>query len=126
MWEAQQGRKLVYAEPRYSDVVIMKSPRYEWLTDPRGHGVEVKTLGSFTEHQTTVALLRLAAGARLDGEKLAAPQLRYVLSGTIEYGEQAYPAGSCFWLPAGARLLPLDSAAGAELYAVTIPRYAGK
>lgn len=125
MWEAQQGRKLSYAEPRYSDVVIMKSACYEWLTDPRCRGVEVKTLGSFTEQQTTVALLRLSAGARLGGEKLAAPQLRYVLSGSVGYGAQAYPAGSCFWVPAGAPLLPLDSAAGAELYAVTLPRYAG-
>jgi ChrR-like protein with cupin domain len=124
MWEAQQGRKLVYPQPRYSDVVIMKSSHYEWLPDPRGRGVEVKALGSFTEYQTTVALLRLAAGSRLDSEKLAVPQLRYVLSGTIEYGGQAYPAGSCFWVPAGAPSAPLDSTAGAELYTVTIPRYA--
>lgn len=125
MWEAQQGRRLVYARPRYSDVVIMKSAHYAWLPDPRRRGVEVKTLGSFTEYQTTVALLRLAPGSRLDGEKLTAPQLRYVLSGTVEYSGQAYPAGSCFWVPAGTPSPPLDSSAGAELYAVTIPRYAG-
>lgn len=126
MWEAQQGRKLVYPQPRYSDVVIMKSLHYEWLPDPGRRGVEVKTLGSFTEYQTTVALMRLAAGSRLDGENVAAPQLRYVLTGAVERGGQVYPAGSCFWVPAGALSLPLDSTAGAELFAVTIPRYAGK
>jgi hypothetical protein len=105
-------------------VVIMKSAHYEWLPDPGRRGVQVKTLGSFTEYQTTVALLRLAAGSRLDGQTLAAPQLRYVLSGAVEYGGQVYQPGSCFWLPAGASSLPLDSTAGAELYAVTIPRYA--
>ncbi len=126
IWEAQQGHKLAYAQPRYSDVVIMKSSHYKWLPDPRRRGVEVKTLGTFTKYQTTVALLRLVPGSRLDGEDLAAPQLRYVLTGTVQYGGQAYPAGSCFWVPAGAPSLPLDSTVGAELYAVTIPRYAGK
>jgi hypothetical protein len=126
MWEAAQGRKLVYAQPRYSDVVIMKSSHYEWLPDPGHPGVEVKALGSFTEYQTTVALVRLTAGSRLDGENLSAPQLRYVLSGAVERGGQVYPAGSCFWVPGGALSLPLDSTTGAELYAVTIPRYAGK
>jgi hypothetical protein len=125
MWEAQQGRELSYAQPRYSDVVIMKSSHYEWLPDPGRHGVEFKALGSFTEYQTTVALLRLAPRSRLDSEKLTAPQLRYVLSGTVEYGRQVYPAGSCFWVPARTPSLPLGSTAGAELYAVTIPRYAG-
>lgn len=124
MWEAHAGRTLVYAEPRYADVVVMKSGACAWRPEPRQPGVKVKTLGSFTEYQTTVALLRIAAGSRVDGGKLAAPQLRYVLSGAVEYDGLPYPAGSCFWAPAGAPLFPMAAATDAELYVVTIPRYA--
>jgi len=51
-------------------------------------------------------------------------QLRFVLSGTVEYDGRPYPPGSCFWLPARVPPLPLSSRTGAELWAVSLPRYA--
>lgn len=130
LWEAHTGCKLVYARPRYGGVVIMRSASYEWLADQRHPGIDVKPLGCFTEHQTTVTLVRIAPGAHTDGRKLTAPQVRYVLSGTVllsgtaVLGERQYPPGSCFWMPAGGPSQPLASLTGAELFAVSLPRYA--
>jgi len=124
LWEAHTGCKLVYAEPRYGDVVVMRSGSYEWLADQRHPGIDVKTLGCFTEHQTSVSLIRIAPGAHLDTKKLTAPQIRYVLSGTVACDGREYPPGSCFWIPAGASSHLLSSLTGAELYAVSLPRYA--
>jgi hypothetical protein len=124
LWEAQTGCKLVYAQPRYGDVVLMRSGSFEWLADSRHPGIDVKTLGCFTEHLTSVSLIRIAPGAHVDAKKLAAPQLRYVLSGTLISGDGEYPPGSCLWIPAGAPSNPLSSITGAELYSVSLPRYA--
>jgi quercetin dioxygenase-like cupin family protein len=124
LWEAHTGCKLVYAEPRYGTVVVMRSAAYEWLADPRHPGIDVKPLASLTEHQTAVALIRIAPGAHVDGKKPAAPQIRYVLSGTVEHDGRPYPPGSCFWLPARVPPPVLSSMTGAELWAVSLPRYA--
>lgn len=124
LWEAHTGCKLVYAEPRYGSVVVMRSGSYEWLADQRHPGIDVKPLGCFTEHQTSVSLIRIPPGAHVDGRKLAAPQIRYVLSGTVSFAEMRYPPGSCLWIPAGVASQPMGSIAGAELYAVSLPRYA--
>lgn len=124
LWEAHTGCKLVYPEPRYGDVVVMRSGSYEWVADSRHPGIDVRPLGCFTEHQTAVTLIRIAPGAHVDGKKLTAPQIRYVLTGTIACGGLEYPPGSCLWLPAGSAPQPLSSLTGAELYAVSLPRYA--
>ena len=124
LWEAHTGCKLVYAQPRYRGVVVMRSGSFEWLADQRHPGIDVKALGCFSEQQTAVTLIRIAPGAHVDGKKLAAPQLRYVLSGTVSLGETAYPPGSCFWIPAGTAAHVLASLTGAELFAVSLPRYA--
>jgi hypothetical protein len=124
LWEAHTGCKLVYAQPRYGNVVVMRSESYEWLADARHPGIDVKRLGCFTEHQTSVSLIRIAPGAHLAEKKLAAPQIRYVLSGTVTAAEKEYPPGSCLWMPAAVPAPPLGSLTGAELYAVGLPRYA--
>jgi quercetin dioxygenase-like cupin family protein len=124
LWEAQTGCKLVYAQPRYAGVVVMRSGSFEWLADQRHPGIDVKPLGCFSEQQTAVTLIRIAPGAHVDGKKLAAPQLRYVLTGTVSLGEALYPPGSCFWIPAGTAAHALGSLTGAELFAVSLPRYA--
>jgi len=102
----------------------MRSESYEWLADARHPGIDVKRLGCFTEHQTSVSLIRIAPGAHLAEKKLAAPQIRYVLSGTVTAAEKEYPPGSCLWMPAAVPAPPLGSLTGAELYAVGLPRYA--
>lgn len=124
LWEAHTGCKLVYAQPRYGDIVIMRSGSYEWLAHPRHPGIDVSPLGCFTEHLTAVTLIRVAPGAHLIDKKLSAPQLRYVLTGTVTCGEKEYPPGSCLWVPAGVPAPPLASITGAELFTVSLPRYA--
>lgn len=123
LWEAHTGTRLTYAQPRYGGVVIMKSAACEWVPDTLQSGIDHKALGSFTELQATVALLRMAGGSRSEDEKPQAPQLRYVLSGAVSHDGQPYPAGSCFWIPAGSPPPSLESATGAELYVVSLPRY---
>jgi hypothetical protein len=124
LWEAHTRCKLVYAQPRYGDVVVMRSGSFEWLADQRHPGIDVKPLGCFTEHQTSISLIRIAPGAHVDGKRLAAPQIRYVLSGTVTQDGLEFPPGSCLWMPAGAAVQPVASDTGAELYCVSLPRYA--
>jgi quercetin dioxygenase-like cupin family protein len=125
VWEAHTGTPVMYAQPRYPAPVITKSQGYQWLPDGRRPGLEVKHLGSFTEHRTSVAVWRLASGAVLPGEALAAPEIRYVLQGEVVYEGKRLPELSCLYLPDGVAGAALASPGGAELLVISVPMYVG-
>jgi hypothetical protein len=102
----------------------MRSQGFRWRADPRRPGVEIKSLGTFTEYGTSVALWRLAPGATLASEVLDAPELRCVLSGETTYAGKALGHLGCYYIPEGLRTEPISSAPGAELLVFTLPMYA--
>ncbi len=103
MWEAQQGRKLSYAEPRYPDVMIMKSPRYAWLTDSRHHGVEVKAVLAVISDGGTVTDVAARFGA--SRQTVHAWLARYEAGGLENLGDRAHP-------PQGPRRLAFELGKG--------------
>lgn len=123
LWETHQQHKLVYPEPRYNDFIVMKPGAFTWLPDPEYPGLEVKRLGAFTEYQTAVALRRMAPGTTIPAEKLAAPEIRYVLEGSLTFGGREYPAGSCLYIPAGVASEKVESRSGVELFVITLPMF---
>ncbi len=61
-FEHATGRKLQFAEPRYTDVIAMNPDAFDWL--PEGsEGVSVKWLGTFTERNMRIGFVRLDANA---------------------------------------------------------------
>lgn len=85
-WENWSGRKLVYPSQRYQNPILMDAGVFEWVRDPQSMGVEVKHLGEFTERRTTLALLRLAAGAQA---VLPSHSLFFVMSGRGRLGRES-------------------------------------
>jgi len=69
VWEQIMGRPLVYPEPQYPAPVVMHPENYDWRRIPGAQGVELKTLGVFSDCQFPCAIYRLAAGTSysLDG-----------------------------------------------------------
>lgn len=123
LWERHQNTKLVYPEPRYNDFIVMKSTTFNWLPDAEAPGVEVKRLGAFTEYQTAVELRRLGPGSMLGPRTLAAPEICYVLDGSLDFAGREYPTGSCLYLPASVPVDRIESRSGAEVFVIVLPMF---
>lgn len=123
LWEKHQQRELVYPEPRYDDFIVMKPEAFRWLPDAGRPGVASKKLGAFTEYQTAIALRRLSPGTIIPPETLMAPEIRYVLDGSVAFGGRDYPAGSCLYIPAGMPTDRLESPVGAQMLAILLPMF---
>ena len=64
IWEFQNGRRISYAKPRYTDPIHLHEDHFDWVPVAGAPGVARKNLGCFTEKDVTLFELRLAAGAR--------------------------------------------------------------
>jgi len=124
VWEQVNGRPISYAEPRYAAPIVMRPEAFHWTSVPARAGVEIKHLGSFTEFGTTVSLLRLAPGAVIPEEVLAAPELRCVLRGDTVYDGKELDTNGCYYIPENIRTKPIKSVHGAEILVIAIPMYA--
>jgi hypothetical protein len=124
VWEQHMGRPIAYAEPRYATPVVMRPKGFRWMPDPQRPGVEVKHLAAFNEYGTSVALWRIAPGAVIAPEVLAAPQVRCVVTGSTVYEGRELDNKACYYIPEGLTTSPIESPEGAELLVITVPMYA--
>jgi mannose-6-phosphate isomerase-like protein (cupin superfamily) len=125
VWEQHNQQRVSYSAERYHEPVIMHPSAFQWLPDPRRPGLREKHLGTFTEYRTSVTLWSLTAGASLPSEVLAAPQIRFVVSGEIIYDGKELPAHSCLYIPDDVATEHLETRQGAELLLMTLPMYVG-
>ena len=101
VWEYIRQRKLAYPEPRYTTQVVMNPDNFVWLADPKQQGVSRKWLGTFTERRLQVSYVRVEAGATLRVEKYPAPQILFVVKGTLSFQGKRYGLHTAFGLEAG-------------------------
>jgi hypothetical protein len=87
IWETIHGRGIEYAKPRYETPVTIYPDAFDW-TPTAEAGIERKHLGAFSERETTVGFLRYADGAvhRVDGVR--APELHFVVDGSLRVGNR--------------------------------------
>jgi len=123
VWEACSGRPVTYAAPRYGEPVIIKPSGFRWVPDAHRPGLEVKRLGTFNEYCTGLAQLRLGPNTVLPGEKLAAPEFRFVLRGEVTFGGKQLSERSAIFIPDGVETGPMESRAGTEILVISVPMY---
>jgi hypothetical protein len=87
IWEHAHGRRMDYPKPRYREPIVIDPANYEWLPVAGMSGVSHKPLGTFTERQCAVALLKLARGAIY---RATGSCVYLVLSGTGIAHDQPY------------------------------------
>lgn len=121
VWEQAMGRKLTYAKPRYTDVILMDPGAFHWVEDPASPGVAYKWLGSFTERGTKVGFARLRAGATLRIDPAHAAHIVFLVSGTLSAGGSSQPPHTAFNLAAGSEPATLKAEEDSELYCITLP-----
>jgi hypothetical protein len=87
VWEHVNGRPLKYPKPRYNEPILMKPRHFAWHAAPQQPDVSIKRLGSFTERQLEISMLRVAAGVRARIASRHGTQIGVVISGRGHIGE---------------------------------------
>ncbi len=121
-FEEATGKKLVFAAPRYDDVIMMKPESYEWI-ETQQSGVSSKLLGTFTERNMKMGFIKIAAGATYNTGTRSQIEVLFKSSGSITIDGKAYEDKTAI------ELLPTDAPVeivaneDTELFVVTLPRF---
>ena len=103
IWEAHEGRDLVFPPPRYREPVMMLAENFRFWPDRKRPGLEIKHLGTFSEARTGIGFLKAAAGRRASSRR--AGRCRAPLSASTAPSAmtaRATAAGTYLMLPNGA------------------------
>ena len=91
-FEEATGKKLVFAPPRYDDIVLMNSQTYDWI-ETETPGVSTKLVGTFTERGTRIGFIKIEAGANFNTGSRSSIEVLFMSKGSImvhgkTYGEK--------------------------------------
>jgi len=120
VFERALGHPLDHGRPRYPEPVLMDPAAFSWRPAPDDRGVELKRLGTFTENETSVSLVRWTADGTFGLEPDRA-QLVVSLQPGVEIDGATYPALTGVTSNIGDEVA-LGGSPGTEALVVTLPR----
>ena len=101
-FEEATGKELVFSKPRYDDVVMMDPASFDWVSTGTP-GAWTKLLGTFTERNTRIGLLKLDAGVVYDTGTRSQVEVLFMSKGSISVDGKIYGDKT------GIELLPSDA-----------------
>ena len=118
IWRHVFGERLKYPTPCYTQVVIADPERFNWI--PVAPDVARKFLGSFSEREAWVEMVRLKPGAHWSSVRSDARRLLFVVEGAGHCGPGGYGRYDAIQVEAGEAL---DIVAGGEtrLFVMGLP-----
>jgi hypothetical protein len=117
MFEVIHGRKLEYPEPRYAGPIAIDPSAFAWL--PLGEGISHKPLGSFTERDVRISMVRWDDDASYslgDGRT----HFVFSLTGTVRVGGETHPPRTLVWSIFGEEV-EVSAASGTEALVYAMP-----
>lgn len=126
VWELMRGQKITYAKPRYDTLIHMDPNGYEWMQDQANPGVAHRRLGSFTENNLTVGFIRLDPGATVSINQHTAPQLLFVVTGSVMVDGRTYGPETGFALDENEGPVQFKGVEQTELYFAQLPTFQGE
>ncbi len=121
MWEATNGRPLVYPPQKYDDIILMNPEAFAWVPRADEPGVDERILGAFGEGQIRIGFYRLAPGATHTFPTRPVPTVLWSQSGTVEIDGQQFPPETSVALDGGDAALAVTAVDEAVLYFVELP-----
>ncbi len=85
-WEYLKGEPLVYPQPQYSEPIVTLPEQFSWKPVPGHAGNYFKQLGSFSEGQVELKMVKAEKGSRFTQGSESRRQLFFVASGEIAAG----------------------------------------
>ena len=125
VWEHVNGRPLKYPKPRYNEPILMKPRHFDWQDDPNQPGVSIMRLGSFSERQIEISMLRVTAGGRARIASRPGTQIGVVIAGAGRVGDDELRGHAAFSLGRDEGAV-LTAVAALELLLVGLPIFEQK
>jgi len=122
------GHKVDFPKPRFDKPIVMKPQGSPWIGDRKVVGLDHKHMGNFGG--SGIRFMRLAPGAKIPARVEEDAEIRYLISGSIEYdgktwlGGQTPDQGTYMFVQAGAEVGEISSKTGGEFYVVELPMLA--
>lgn len=116
------GKPLEYAEPRYGDVLCLRSAAYEARPATNGVNVGVKHLAYLNETGPNIKVLDFGENASLGGAISHSQQIWMIFEGELDYEGKKYPSRSLLYFPPGAERQLVGSAAGAKVLVIQLAK----
>ena len=121
-YEHATGKKTVYSKPRYDGVVLMDPSAYDWMPQP-AKGVFTKRLGTFTERNMRIGLVRLDQGAVFSGGTESSIELLFLSKGAVSVGGRDYGERTAFEFLANEGPIPVKAQAPSEFLSIVLPKF---
>ena len=119
------GHKVDFPKPRFDKPIVMKPQSSPWIGDRKVDGVDHKHMGTFGG--SGIRFTRLAPGAKIPARVEEDAEIRYMISGTMEYGGKHWVGGKTteegtyMFVQAGAEVGEITSKTGGEFYVIELP-----
>jgi hypothetical protein len=117
---------VVYPEPRYDGIVLIDPSNFDWIKDESSPAVWRKQLGTFSEREIKIALIRLDSGARLSLGTEPSAEVMFLKHGTVSHDGQAHGPLTAFGSAASEPPGTLTAAEDAELLYVKMPTFGSR
>lgn len=121
-FEEATGQKLVFHPARYDDVVLMEPSAAAWITTGTP-GVWEKLLGTFTERNTRVRLLKLDVGATMNTGSRSQIEVLFLSTGKITVNGKTYGDKTAIELLPGDARVDITASAESTFFSVLLPKF---
>ncbi|GAA5190694.1 hypothetical protein GCM10023322_46460 [Rugosimonospora acidiphila] len=123
LWEAACNEPADYPPSRYSDLVLINPATFEWREDQGAPGVARKVLGSFTERDIRIQLLRVESGATLEFGTQPSSEVLFLKEGRLEADGTVHERLTGFGSAAADQPVQLRAHERAELLYIKLPTF---
>ena len=121
-FEEATGKKLVFAPPRYDDVVMMNPGAYDWVATG-ATGVSTKLLGTFTERNIKIGFIKVDAGATYNTGSRSQIEVLFLSKGAITLNGKNYGEKSGIELLPSDKPVDIEASEEALFFSVTLPKF---
>jgi quercetin dioxygenase-like cupin family protein len=129
-FERLTGKKPEFPTPRFTAPIVMHSEAAQWIADRKLPGVVHKPLGNFGVRRSGARLTQIKPGATIPARIEEDAEIRYLIDGTITYGERTWAggktldSGTYMWIQAGAHVNEIGSTTGGTFFVIELPMLA--
>ncbi|MGV7217421.1 hypothetical protein [Bradyrhizobium sp. UFLA05-112] len=122
-YEEATGKPSVYSKPRYDNFIIMDPEAYDWMPTEQ-KGVSTKTLGTFTERNTRIGLIRLDEGATFSAGMQSSIEILFLSKGAVTVdGKSHHGERSAFEFQKGEGPVAIKALQPTEFLRIILPTF---
>jgi hypothetical protein len=96
LMEETSGGKVVYAPPRYDDILLINPEGFDWVPVEGQPGVSYRVLGTFTARDIRIGFYQVEPGATLEFGTTPATEIGFIQKGSMTHNGDKHGFGTAF------------------------------